>query len=367
MKDVMLGANRYVRGRGVLPQIGKLVSPLGKRAFIIGGNKALQKTCELLEASLKEQGIGYSVNLFTTEVCIEQVEAYRKRCLSEEADFVIAVGGGKAMDVGKWTADSCGLPAVTVPTCASTCASMVSLIVTYQSDGQANSGIYAKSSPWLCLADTDVIAAAPIRLMISGVADTLSKWAETHYAMRNVQWDTFDCMTSWLSRKVFDELCENSQDMIADAINGNHSAKLDELIDMILILSAMIGNTAGDEYRLAIGHSIHDGLIALNPDVVHRYYHGEKVGYGVLVQLALFKDGEDAQQIGRVYRMLKDWGLPLSLTDFGIPRSEEAVNRLVEASRGPKIRSGPSYTSVADLRNAIWRVEKKEFETHAEP
>lgn len=364
MKNIMVGANRYVRGGGALGRVGELTRALGKRAFIIGGKTALSKALGPLSASLLHSGIETSVHVFHSEVCAEQAHAFRDMCLSENADFVIGVGGGKVMDISKWTADLCSLPVVTVPTCAATCACMVSLIVTYHEDGQANQGIYAADSPWLCLADTDIIGHAPVRLLVSGIADTLSKWPETHYAMRGAENGVFNFLTSSLSLKVYEELLEVGprvietirRDETHDAADSWDEA-VGELVDLIFFMSALVGNTAGDAYRLAIAHGVHDGLIAIKPTVIHNFFHGEKVGYGTLVQLMLLRPEVSPEQIKKVHRAFVHWGLPVSLRDFGLNASEETADALARAVLIPKIQNGPSYTPHEVLKRAILELE----------
>ncbi|MEA5016967.1 MAG: iron-containing alcohol dehydrogenase [Candidatus Limiplasma sp.] len=357
MKNVMIGANRYVRGSGALALLGELSAPLGRKALVIGGKTALSKTLDAITHSLQSQGIGLSVAVFQTEVCKEQAYALREAFLREKADFVIGVGGGKALDLSKWVADLSHAPCVTVPTCASTCACMVSLIVTYHASGLADQGLYAANSPWLCLADTAVLAAAPQRLLFSGIADTLSKWPETRYAMREAPAGVFNFLTASLGRNIYDTLLAKGPSALSAPGDGPEGSALEEVLDIIFFMSALVGNTAGDAYRLAIAHSLHDGLIAVRPQVIHSFYHGEKVGYGTLVQLALLEPEVGAEHLQSVYSLLHSWGLPVSLRDFGLTDSPADVNALVEATRGPKIRQGPSHTSLEALERAIRRIE----------
>ncbi len=357
MKNIMIGANRYIRGPGILMQVGGLAEGLGKRALVIGGRTALSKTLDTLTRSFQAKGVSFALEYFTTEVCQEQAYAFRDTCLREKANFIIGVGGGKALDISKWVADLCRIPCITIPTCASTCACMVSLIVTYHENGLADKGIYSASSPWLCLVDTEIITQAPPRLMLSGIADTLSKWPETHYAMRNAESGIFNYLTASLGKEIYDSLLEKCPEAMVDINSGCINSAMDEIIDIIFFMSALVGNTAGNDFRLAIAHSIHDGLIEVNPNVVHTFLHGEKVGYGTLVQLALLAPEVSKAHLHRVHRLFRQWNLPTSITIFGLDGTDDSVNSLVRASRGPKIQDGPSHTSFDDLKRAILDIE----------
>lgn len=353
MKNIMIGSNRYISGAKAIDSIGSYSRELGTKAFIIGGRTALSKTLNKIVASLEAQSVRYTVSAFTTEVCHEQVDSFAQEFTESDSDFVIGVGGGKALDCSKWVADKCSKPCITVPTCAATCAGMVSLIITYTRDGIAAGGIYAKSSPYLCLADTEVITEAPRRLIISGIADTLSKWAETHFSMKEAPENIFNFLTSSLSRKVFDSLVVSLK-KISNSLDND--IDFQELVDNILFMSALIGNTAGDSYRLAIAHSIHDGLIAIDREKMHEFMHGEKVAYGTLVQLALIDDFPDKELVDLVYAFSK-CNLPISLCDFGLVKTDEMITELIRFSLTEKIMNGPAAVSSERFREAILKIE----------
>jgi glycerol dehydrogenase-like iron-containing ADH family enzyme len=337
--------------------IGEYTVQAGKKAMIIGGKTALSVSIDRISRSLQENHIDYLVNEFSTDVTKEQVEEFSLICKKEKCDVIIATGGGKAIDCGKWTADVNALPCITVPTCASTCACMVSLIIAYHTDGTAAGGLYAKESPFLCLADTGVIGAAPKRLIIAGIADTLSKWPETHYTMKGAPANAFNSLTSFLGRSTFDVLWRRTPDFLKNFSTNKPDENLDEILDTVFFMSAIIGNTAGHEYRLSVAHGIHDGLIAVKPETIHDFFHGEKVAYGTLLQMALLHDVSDNELI-HYLKCFKEWGLPVSITAFGLENNSESIRELVNSTRlDPRIQTGPAAASADDITFAIKKIE----------
>ena len=77
----------------------------------------------------------------------------------------------------------------------------------------------------------------------------------------------------------------------------------------------------GDHYgRVAGAHSIHNGLTVL--EETHHALHGEKVAYGILVQLVLENKWTEIDQLLAFYRQL---GLPASLKDLGVKAINDEV------------------------------------------
>jgi glycerol dehydrogenase len=68
---------------------------------------------------------------------------------------------------------------------------------------------------------------------------------------------------------------------------------------------------------LAIAHSIHNGLTTLAE--THAYLHGEKVAFGLLVQLVC--EGKPQSTIDEILRFSTSVGLPVTLLEVGVSDS----------------------------------------------
>ena len=65
---------------------------------------------------------------------------------------------------------------------------------------------------------------------------------------------------------------------------------------------------------MAAAHAVHNGLTVAPP--THAYFHGEKVAFGVLVQLVL--EGKPRPVVEEVLGFSTEVGLPIALDDLGL-------------------------------------------------
>ena len=115
-----------------LPQITKLT----KRPLILGRGVHTNNLRNIIFNDLKNHDLNvYAANL-QFDCCYEDISRIKHIILKNNNDSVIAAGGGKVLDSGKYIADSLNIPCITVPLSASTCAGWTALSNIYTKDGQ---------------------------------------------------------------------------------------------------------------------------------------------------------------------------------------------------------------------------------------
>jgi alcohol dehydrogenase class IV len=92
-------AARIVFGAGAVNQVGATAKNCGRRALVVTGRRP--RRAEKLLANLSASGVGAAIFPVAGEPELATVERGTAFAKKEHCDFVIALGGGSAMDAGK--------------------------------------------------------------------------------------------------------------------------------------------------------------------------------------------------------------------------------------------------------------------------
>ncbi|MDA8433617.1 MAG: glycerol dehydrogenase [Nitrospiraceae bacterium] len=305
---------RYMQGFKMIDRLGGELALFGKKGLAVLAPSAHKTLTEKLGAG--SDRIQLDIELFNRECC--QAEIGRLCSIGRErgTEFVVAIGGGKAIDTGKIVADRLKVPVAVVPTIASTDAPCSSCAVVYDR-GEVVSVARQRRNPDLVLVDTEIIANAPVRFLVSGMGDALATWFEAESCratFSNNEVGEKGSMTSYaLARLCYDTLLEFG---VAAKVSCEAKAvtpALEHVVEANTLLSGLGFENGG----LAAAHSIHNGLTVLPQ--THHYYHGEKVAIGVLS--SLFLTGKPGSVIDEVYTFCESVGLPTTLDDIGLAGS----------------------------------------------
>ncbi len=303
---------QVVRGAGILAQQGAAIARLGQRPLVIGGDRACQVAAPSLGIALD----GLVPTQITLGECSETTLALaRQRGLDHGADVVIGVGGGKALDAAKLVAHQLGRPVVTIPTTAATCAAWTALSNVYSDQGAFQYDVPLPQCPDRLVLDYDLIVTAPPRTLVAGIGDALAKWYEASVSSGSSD-QTLIIAAVQQARVLRDLLLQQS----AAALAQPGGAAWRAVVDATVLMAGVIGGLGGAQCRTVAAHAIHNGLTHLPAS--HGTLHGEKVAYGILVQLRLEEITPSyplaiaaRQQILPFYDQI---GLPKTLADLGL-------------------------------------------------
>ena len=92
---VLIAPSRYVQGPGVLAELGAQVKQLGGKVFVTGGKTALSQTRESIEASLKNEGLEGSFEVFRGECCDSEINRLMEAAKGAGCNVVVSVGGAR--------------------------------------------------------------------------------------------------------------------------------------------------------------------------------------------------------------------------------------------------------------------------------
>ncbi|PZV19153.1 MAG: oxidoreductase [Leptolyngbya sp.] len=317
---------QVVRGDGILTAQGAAIARLGQRPLIVGGSHSLRLTAPLVDA-LAQESLTAQTAPYGSDCSEAALARLRAAAADHRADLVIGIGGGKALDAAKLLAHQIHRPVVTVPTSGATCAAWTALANVYSDQGAFLYDVALDTCPSLLILDYALIRTAPRRTLVAGIGDGLAKWYEAAISSGTSQ-QTLMVAAVQQARVLRDILLQKTP----AALRQWGGAEWQEVVDATVLLSGVVGGIGGAQCRTVAAHAVHNGLTQLPAS--HGILHGEKVAYGILVQLRLEEMGGNAALARAARQQLlpfyKAAGLPQTLTDLGL--GEITLSQLHQAA-----------------------------------
>ncbi len=306
---------RVLRGQKALSQAGDAIASCGKRPLIVGGSNSLAAAQPYLQPILEQQQLQSAETAYGKDCSETSLETLREAVQTHQADFIIGVGGGKALDAAKLLAHQCQIPIVTIPTSAATCAAWTALSNIYSEQGAFQYDVTLARCPDLLILDYGLIQTAPQRTLVAGIGDAIAKWYEASVSSGHSE-QTMIIAAVQQARILRDILFQKS----AAALKEPGSETWQEVTDAAVLLAGVIGGIGGAQCRTVAAHAVHNGLTHLLAS--HGTLHGEKVAYGILVQLRLEEMLQNNQLAATARQQLLKFyteiGLPQTLDNLGL-------------------------------------------------
>ncbi|MCC6043188.1 MAG: NAD(P)-dependent glycerol-1-phosphate dehydrogenase [Candidatus Verstraetearchaeota archaeon] len=311
-------------GKNVVKNVGEVAKSLGLsgKAYVLLGKAGRNLAMKDVLNSLTTCGFDVIDNDAGDE------EELLKHVLDARPDFVVSVGGGTTIDLGKYAAFKLGVPFISVPTAAShdgIASPMVSLKIL-----KTPYSIKAKP-PVAIIADVSVIMDAPHRLLASGCGDIIAKltavrdWRLAHI-LKNEYYGEYAASLAEMSAK----LVMKSARLIGAHKEEGIRVVIEALVScgVAMCIAGSSRPCSGSEHMFS--HAL--DMIAPKPAL-----HGEQCGVGTIMMAYLH--GIDWRGIRKVLKVI---GAPTTAKELGV-EDEYIVRALVEAH---KIR--PRYTILGD-------------------
>jgi glycerol-1-phosphate dehydrogenase [NAD(P)+] len=306
-------------GKGTLTRVTEVAQRLGLSgsALIIAGPKSCEIAGKKVRDLLEQTGMNVDT-LLVEAVSIKDVLAVEERIKIWKPRVVIGVGGGTKIDAAKLSSFRQGIPFISVPTTlshdgiASPLASIKGFDKPYSIMAQA---------PLAIIADTDVIAQAPWRSVISGCGDVIAKftavkdWRLAH-TEKNEYYGEYAASLALMSTKL---VIQNAE-LIRPGNDGGLRVLLEALISCGVAMS-IAGSSrpcSGSEHLFS--H-------ALDMIKCPRAMHGEQCGVGSV--LAAYLHGANWK---RIRDTLKQIGAPTTAAELGV-KDEDVVKALEMAAK----------------------------------
>ena len=360
----LIAPSRYIQGEGTLDHLGRFLSIVpSKRAAILFSVGAQQKFGERVSKSVNSAQVDSTWVTFQGECSYEEVHRVEEFLRAEPTpvDSVIALGGGKCIDTGRFVAYRLGVPVVVCPTLASNDAPCAALSVMYRPDGVHKGVEFFPNSPALVVIDSRVVAEAPVRYLISGMGDAMATWYEARTCLHNPKARTVLGARPTLAASAIGELCADT--LFEHGLAAGEAVKRSEVTDAlerIVEANTLLSGIGFESGGLAGAHSVAQGLTVV-PRVHHNFLHGEMVAIGLLTQLNLEGRENEGKKVAEFFAKV---GLPIHLGQISLsPENDTEVSEVMGAAMTlPILRNEPFEVTKESLVTAALQAHEMGLE-----
>lgn len=306
-------------GVGIVKETGSVIKELGlgRHAFIVTGPHVIRLYGEMLKSTLESEGIEYQI-IEVRSARLEEAERALTAAKEYKPSVVIGFGGGKAIDIAKYVAMKINTNVISVPTAAS----HDGIASPFASIKGVNGPVSIKTrTPIAIIADTKIIASAPLRLLKAGSGDLIAKltavrdWRLAH-KLKGEYYGEYAAKLALLSAF---HVIKYASTISRGGIEAAHIV-VEGLISsgVAMCIAGSTRPASGSEHLFS--HAL--DLIAPKPAL-----HGEQVAVGTIMMMYLH-----GGPWRRVKRILRKIGLPTTAEELGIP-DEYIVKALTIAHR----------------------------------
>lgn len=309
------GPLRYIQGPGEFDCLLEYTGKYGKACILIDSflyselTSKLEKACERTES-------GFVTVSFQGECCDDEVERVKKLAKEHNAAVIAGVGGGKVLDVVKLCADALELPAIIVPSAASTDAPVSEIAVLYTNTGEYIGSRKIRRNADLVLVDSSIIVKAPKRLFVAGIGDALATWFEAKACEASGSVNYIG--PGYHSCKAGLAIAETCKNILFEdgirALDSFDKGVVTEAFENVVEANILLSGLGFLNTGLATAHGIHSGLTAL-PET-HKFLHGEKVAFGIVCQMML--ENTSVETVDQTMRFMAQVGLPITLKQLDV-------------------------------------------------
>jgi len=318
MKTKLMQLPRSVLvGRKAVDDTTAVLSGLGLsgRALVVADSTTMDVAGKrVLQVLSKKYDVSSDV---ISDATIEEVNRTVDLIQDTGSRFIVAVGGGRVIDVSKLAAKYYGIEFASIPTAAAH-DGIASSRASIKEDG--NTVSKGANPPLAIIADTDIIAGAPYPLLASGCADIIAKYTSVldwELARDKKKADDFSEYASALSRMSAKIIMDS-----AKTIKTGGEKSVRKVVKALIscgVAMSIAGSSrpaSGSEHKFS--HAL--DMVATSPAL-----HGEQCGVGTIMMMYLH--GGDWKLIRDSLKMI---GAPTSAAELGI-KDNFVVEALVKA------------------------------------
>lgn len=296
-------------------EVCKEFSPNGKIFVLSGGKHTTEIANEQVMPILEESDLDVrSASLGSRPASLNSVLNILNDVKKHRSSLLLAVGGGKVIDVGKAVSSILGIHYVSVPTSAANdgiASPEVSYLLRMEILEKLTSQVFKGRAPIAIIADTKIISRAPRVTLIAGCGDLLAKFVavkdwELAYKLRGEPYSEYAASLALLSAQLIVKRAKYIKEGLEESAR---------IVVKALIGSGVAMSIAGSS-RPASGS---EHLFSHALDILSKKYgfntapHGLQVGLGAIMMMWLH--GGNWEEIRDTLRIL---GAPTNAYELGI-------------------------------------------------
>ncbi len=335
----------YTIGSDAYDNVAEVCLPFGKTALLIGGEKALHAGKEKLMRALHNDITIAETHIFGTDCNEKSINECVAVAKETGVDMIFGMGGGKALDTAKAAAFRADLPVFTFPTIAATCAATTALSVLYNEDGSFDRFEFFLRPARHCFINLDIIANAPFQYLQAGMGDTIGKHFECHFSARGDELSHSSALGREISNMCYEPLVTYGTQALQDVRDHITSHALEEAVLANIVSTGLVSLLVLDEYNGALAHSLYYALCSL-PHFEEDNLHGNVVAYGVLVQLLVDNQKEEAL---RLKSFLKTIDIRTTLNEMHVPLDRDVLEPVLQDAISEPDMSHIPYPITANM------------------
>lgn len=324
IEPLMIGCSKFYRGKGVISLLAAEIKRLGGKALLIGGPSSVDRVWALVEKDCSQAGVQVELVRHPGQCTRDSAKKYAAKALNEGFTVIVGVGGGKCIDQAKCTSVFADLPVITVPTSIATCVASSMVAILYTAEGKCDGSENLKKEIDVCIADENVIATAPARLLASGMLDSMAKLPEVLQKVEGMDPADIDVIQTIQisnSKDIYAFLAKNAVELYDQ---GQASPKFGDVVVTNLIQTSLVSGFAAGSGQLAIAHGVYNNMRSYFTEQARPYLHGEMVAVGVLVQMHF--NGSSLKEIDDLRAMMQRLNMPSCLREIGFQPTEENMS-----------------------------------------
>jgi glycerol-1-phosphate dehydrogenase [NAD(P)+] len=306
-------------GKGTLQRVPEVAKRLGLRgkALVLSDSICYDVAGKAVSDFLAESGLSVDFLLVKT-MNTRDVLDIESQIKELKPQVLFGVGGGTIIDAAKVSSRSQNIPFISVPTTVSH-DGIASPLASIKCSNKPYSVL--AQAPLAIIADTDVIAQAPWRFVISGCGDVIAKftavkdWKLAHQEL-NEYYGEYAASLALMSAKL---VIEN-----ADLIVSHKDEGLRVLLEALISCGVAMSIAGSSRPCSGSEHLFSHALDILNSN---HAMHGEQCGVGSILTAYLHKANWQ-----RIRNTLKRIGAPTTAKELGV-KDTDVVKALETAAK----------------------------------